>query len=245
MLTIEIDGNDGTGKTYLINSIREYLFNNFNYNWKLNRDIVYEDRGLLSVATLSNEWEKENPDITNICKLDKENTLYILIDDIPEKCQERILARGDSIEEEYHTLADLQKYRDRFNKLKDTFSDIIYIQKNGKDFTDDVLYKLSLLIIKKHNLILRNELIKVKAELDVYKKQYSDIDINDKYICVTEINLQKILIKVSDIIKCSYAPGIFNGVHYNTKIVCKDQFYYVIESYETVRELIKKANLLE
>ena len=201
MLTVEIDGNDGTGKTYLINKLRDYLFINFNYDWKLNRDIVFEDRGVLSVATLSEEWNKETPDITRTCKLSTENTIYILIDDTPVSCQKRIKERGDSIEEEYHTLDDLIKYRERFNKLRETFfTEIIYVSKNGEDFTDADIHTLALAIITKHNLMLRNELIKTKSELKVYKDQYGDIDF-EKYIRVTKTNLQVTLIKITDIIK--------------------------------------------
>ena len=39
--------------------------------------------------------------------------------DTPEKCQERIKERGDSIEEEFHTLEDLYYYDSLFWELAD------------------------------------------------------------------------------------------------------------------------------
>jgi len=45
------------------------------------------------------------------------NTLFVIVDAEPEVCQKRILERGDSIEEEYHNMDDLKKYRDRFLRL--------------------------------------------------------------------------------------------------------------------------------
>ena len=92
---IEFDGNDGTGKTYIINLIKQF-FNN----------CIFKDRGIFSKATLLN---KDN-NIDN-------DTLYIILDDFPEHCQQRIQKRGDSLDEEFHTLEDLEYYRKSFMLL--------------------------------------------------------------------------------------------------------------------------------
>lgn len=44
-------------------------------------------------------------------------TCYILLDTYPEQCQERIIERGDSIDEPYHNMADLIKFQKRFHML--------------------------------------------------------------------------------------------------------------------------------
>ena len=43
--------------------------------------------------------------------------LYIILDDFPEHCQQRIQKRGDSLDEEFHTLEDLEYYRKSFMLL--------------------------------------------------------------------------------------------------------------------------------
>ena len=45
------------------------------------------------------------------------DTLYIILDDFPEHCQQRIQKRGDSLDEEFHTLEDLEYYRKSFMLL--------------------------------------------------------------------------------------------------------------------------------
>lgn len=137
MLIVEIDGNDGTGKTFLIDTIKRQL--------KLHGfdgDIKFNDRGILSKATLDNIWNTNincNINFGDLCKFD-DNTLYYLIDDFPEKCQEHILERGDSIEEEYHTMDDLIKYRSRFIALYDYYKNkITIIRKMGKEFNSNII----------------------------------------------------------------------------------------------------------
>lgn len=104
-MQIEIDGNDGVGKTYWINKLKQV----FPYDRFL-------DRGLLSKATLNDEWNKENKNFKGMLDLNPK-VCYIVLDTYIEQCQERILSRGDSIEEEYHTLEDLAKYQKRFQIL--------------------------------------------------------------------------------------------------------------------------------
>lgn len=101
---IEFDGNDGTGKTYTINLLKN-IFNN----------CMFVDRGLFSKATLLKE---ENDEMYKYIddNIDK-NRIYIILDDYPEHCQQLIKKRGDSIEEKYHTMEDLEYYSKQFTKL--------------------------------------------------------------------------------------------------------------------------------
>ena len=91
---IEFDGNDGTGKTYVINLIKQF-FNN----------CIFKDRGIFSKATLLNK-ESEEKMYDYIDNNIDNDTLYIILDDFPEHCQQRIQKRGDSLDEEFHTLED-------------------------------------------------------------------------------------------------------------------------------------------
>lgn len=62
---IEFDGNDGTGKTYVINLIKQF-FNN----------CIFKDRGIFSKATLLNKESEEKCMIISIIILIM--ILYIL-----------------------------------------------------------------------------------------------------------------------------------------------------------------------
>lgn len=94
-MIVEIDGNDGVGKTTCINILKQHFGD----------DIEFKDRGALTLATDSDEFNKEK----GVC--------YILLDCSVEECQNRILKRGDSITEKYHTIEDLTYYRERFLKI--------------------------------------------------------------------------------------------------------------------------------
>ena len=117
---IVFDGNDGTGKSFRLNEMK-----------KIFPTLEYEDRGIFSEMTLNeNIFKKvENSDTNAVCDKVKElykfynhiaedsTTLYIICDTTPEICQKRISARGDSLDEEYHRMEDLIKFRERFNVL--------------------------------------------------------------------------------------------------------------------------------
>lgn len=97
-MLVEVDGNDGVGKSFLIKrllALHPSLVNDFEFN----------DRGDLSLATDSDEFIK------------KEGVIYIIVDCSEELSQKRILKRGDSIEEKYHTMEDLKYYRAKFMAL--------------------------------------------------------------------------------------------------------------------------------
>lgn len=127
---IVVDGNDGTGKTYRIKLLE-----------KLFPGVEIKDRGLFSEYTLKEEYFKGN-----ISKKTKEvitaklnfkhivsshkDTLFIILDASPETCQKRISERGDSLEQEYHNMKDLKKYRKRFKRLVkycDSLNNVIMI----------------------------------------------------------------------------------------------------------------------
>lgn len=120
---IVVDGNDGAGKTYTIDKMKA-LF----------PGIEFEDRGVFSKATLNDklfkEWaallassekqmgEKEHHAVYDFVKeVEKHDTLFIICLADPKECQRRIMERGDSIDEEYHTMEDLEKYDKRFRTL--------------------------------------------------------------------------------------------------------------------------------
>ena len=118
---IEVDGNDGSGKTFRCDKLKG-MFPGI--------DVV--DRGLFSEATLDDALFDENSEkmfdelhcVDFIRKVDEcSETLFIILMTEPETAQKRILERGDSIDEEYHTLEDLKKYNRRFEILCDIVRD--------------------------------------------------------------------------------------------------------------------------
>ena len=121
MKRIVFEGNDGTGKTFRIDKMKSFFPN-----------IEIKDRGALSKMTLEEDlFNKDNKynesdDLLefymNLNGFDKD-ALYIICDCSEEKSQERILSRGDSIDEEYHTLEDLKKFRKRFITLAKTITE--------------------------------------------------------------------------------------------------------------------------
>ena len=116
---IIIDGNDGTGKTTRLVQLKRMFPN-----------IKYEDRGIFSKMTLVDELFNRTGNYDEIQKKFHEDvqkdssTLYIICRTSSEVCQKRILERGDSIEEEFHTLDDLNKYNSRFDILVDIVKDL-------------------------------------------------------------------------------------------------------------------------
>ena len=97
---IEVDGNDGTGKSTLI----KYLESKFS-------QCTFSDRGLFSKFTLKEDVK----DFREIVKTS--GKYYIILKSSIEASQNRILKRGDSLEERFHTKEDLSKYNDKFKSL--------------------------------------------------------------------------------------------------------------------------------
>ena len=116
---IIFDGNDGTGKTTRLVQLK-----------KLFPNIEYKDRGIFSKMTLVDELFSENEKREELSRKFYDNiqqdstTLYVICKASSEVCQKRILERGDSIDEEFHTLADLNKYNSRFDSLVDIVKDL-------------------------------------------------------------------------------------------------------------------------
>lgn len=85
---VEIDGNDGTGKSTVIARLKA---------------LGYEanDRGLATRLT---------DDLTLLAEA-RMDTLYIVLDCPVEECRRRLALAGRDLKEKYHTVADLTHYR--------------------------------------------------------------------------------------------------------------------------------------
>jgi thymidylate kinase len=119
---IVFDGHDGVGKSTRIEEMK-----------KLFPGIEFSDRGIFSEATMKNDFfDKDNkPEWKKVIVKDfydtikgNSDTLYIILDAEPEECQRRILARGGSIDCEFHNMHDLVMYRERFKVLVDLVNDL-------------------------------------------------------------------------------------------------------------------------
>lgn len=114
-----LDGNDGTGKSSRAKAIQEVL------------GIEVSERGPLSKLTDCDEifspYVKEGESIelsTEALEAINEiknntDTLYAILDAPVIKCQQHIVARGDSLDAPYHNFRDLCYYRERFKLLYD------------------------------------------------------------------------------------------------------------------------------
>lgn len=91
-MRVEIDGNDGTGKSTLVANLARY-------------GIVALDRGRMTKATDDDSVEPE------------EGVLYIHLDAPAVVCQERLTRAGKDTSEKYHTLDDLRHYERRFQEV--------------------------------------------------------------------------------------------------------------------------------
>lgn len=128
---IEVDGNDGAGKSYRIELLK-----------KMFPTVEVVDRGIFSKYTLDEYYPPLYPrtlDEHNRAELFRNevrtnsDTLYILMDTPIEICQERILSRGDSLDTQFHSEDALAKYEWRFRrlyKLVDDCPNVIIIDAN-------------------------------------------------------------------------------------------------------------------
>lgn len=115
-MKFEIDGNDGTGKSFRAAMLKRIFPN-----------IPIQDRGLFSEATLDERIFEHDADAIAQFRnsiLKNNDVIYIVCVCSIRKSQERILARGGSLEEEFHTEADLKKYNERFDFLLDLVKDL-------------------------------------------------------------------------------------------------------------------------
>lgn len=93
--TVVVDGNDGTGKTTLVTTLRAKGF-------------TVQDRGLPTIMTDDTGRSRDEP-----------GHVYLILDCDVSICQCRLLAKGKSLTEKYHTLPDLMFYRGRFRLIAD------------------------------------------------------------------------------------------------------------------------------
>ncbi len=112
---IEVDGNDGAGKSFRIELIK-----------KMFPGVEVADRGIFSKYTLDEYYPPLYPRSEEDQKcaeafrnevMKNSDTLYILMDTPIEKCQERIVSRGDSLDTQFHSEDALAKYEWRFHRL--------------------------------------------------------------------------------------------------------------------------------
>ena len=99
-MRIVVDGNDGTGKTTLVDALRK-------------RGYTVIDRGIPTIMT-------DNPDA-----LPDNDEFYLILDAPIEVCRGRLIKAGKDLTERYHTVEGLRYYRQQFfdvaKKLKNCF----------------------------------------------------------------------------------------------------------------------------
>lgn len=122
-MIIEIDGNDGVGKTYTIKRLKDYFPD-------IVADIEFRDRGSLTKAT--DDW--------NFTK--EKGVFYIILDCLVSTSQKRIMDRGGSLTEKYHTFEDLSHYRERFHILAKEHDIPIFLTDSaiGEDYLTEIIF---------------------------------------------------------------------------------------------------------
>ena len=104
-MIVVIDGNDGTGKSTLAEKLRAKGYH-------------VKDRGIPTKLT-------SNPEL----KVNSEE-IYIILDVPVEVSRERLKKAGRDLNEEYHTVEDLTKYRNRFLRIANEI-DCVLIDASG------------------------------------------------------------------------------------------------------------------
>ncbi len=134
-MVIVIDGNDGAGKTTLVERLRQS---------KCQYDV--QDRGLPSKAT----------DDISLVKFQPQYLYFILLAD-PAILQNRLKLAGKDITEQYHTIDDLKYYHSKFLEVAELlpYSHII----NADDTEDNVFLKVVTIIHKTQELWSMNDKI--------------------------------------------------------------------------------------
>ena len=88
-MKIVVDGNDGTGKSTLVEKLKQAGYE-------------VQDRGIPTKLTDNPHLEPEP------------NEFYLILDAPVEICQERLKKAGRDLNQKYHTIEDLTYYRKRF-----------------------------------------------------------------------------------------------------------------------------------
>lgn len=97
-MIIVVDGNDGTGKSTLVERLRKDGY-------------CVQDRGIPTKLT-DDPSVKPNSD-----------EFYIILDAPVEVCRERLKTAGRDLNEKYHTIKDLTYYRKRFRNVVEQLGD--------------------------------------------------------------------------------------------------------------------------
>jgi thymidylate kinase len=105
-MRIVVDGNDGTGKTSLIRELTRLGY-------------TCQDRGLPTHMT-------DDPTL----KPTDDHELYLILDAPVEVCRARLAVAGRDLTEQYHTVADLQHYRQRFLEVAATIPTATVVDAN-------------------------------------------------------------------------------------------------------------------
>lgn len=100
MMPVEIDGNDGTGKTLLVAQLRAL-------------GIDAADRGAMTRAA---DEDAVGP---------SPGCAYLLLDAPVDVSRQRLAAAGKDLSEQYHTISDLAHYRERFVAVAQRFGAVI------------------------------------------------------------------------------------------------------------------------
>ncbi len=135
MQIITIDGNDGTGKSTLVMKLRDYFGER--------NDILIKDRGIAS-------------DLTDDLSIKIPNDEFVIILDCPvEVSRERLAKAGKDLTEKYHTIEDLEYYRNRFllvaQKLKPNC--IVINSADNSSTEDDELFNKVKELLRKYLVI--------------------------------------------------------------------------------------------
>lgn len=129
-MNIVIDGNDGTGKTTIVNRLREIGYN-------------IQDRGLPTKMT----------DNMELISLLQDDDIFLIFDNSVETSRKRLEKAGRNLDEKYHTVEDLTYYRDMFLKIYETIPNAFYIdsERTEEEVFKNVLEIISSLKVKKEN----------------------------------------------------------------------------------------------
>ncbi len=90
--TIVVDGNDGTGKSTLVNRLRKLGY-------------FVNDRGIPTTMT-----DDDNLNVQG----NERDVLYVILDGTVEESRKRLEEAGKDLTEKYHTVTDLTYYRQKY-----------------------------------------------------------------------------------------------------------------------------------
>lgn len=113
-MIVVVDGNDGTGKTTLVSALRAAGFE-------------VRDRGVPTRMT-------DDPSVSP-----QPGEAYLILDAPVPLLRERLRRAGKDLEERYHTVADLEHYRQRFLEVARALPQCVLLDASGPP--EDVLVR--------------------------------------------------------------------------------------------------------